>query len=72
MFALDTISLVLVIIGGLNWASVGLFRVDFIASIFGNSATAGSRIVYTLVGIAALWSITLLFKNKTPARHHED
>lgn len=58
MSALDYIAMALLIIGGLNWASVALFNVDVVASLFGvNSAAA--RLVYLLVGIAALYSIYL-------------
>ena len=53
---------VLVIIGALNWGSVGLFSFDCVAFLFGGQTGAVSRIIYTLVGIAGLWCITLLFR----------
>ena len=56
------IALVLVIIGALNWGSIGIFGFDLVAAIFGGQAHIGSRIVYTLVGIAGLWCITLLVR----------
>jgi len=56
--ALDWIALVLLIIGGLNWALVGLFDFDLVAAIFGNMS-AISRIVYALVGLAALYTLYL-------------
>jgi uncharacterized membrane protein YuzA (DUF378 family) len=56
MSATDYIAMTLLIIGGLNWAMVGLFDVDVVATLFGPGSPA-SRIVYVLVGIAALWSI---------------
>ena len=56
MSAVDYIAMALLIIGGLNWAMVGLFDVDVVASLFGPGSPA-SRIVYVLVGIAALYSI---------------
>ena len=59
---MDILALILVIIGGLNWGSVGLFRFDLVAWIFGGSTAIGSRIVYGLVGLAALWCIGLLFR----------
>lgn len=62
----DTISLVLVIVGAINWGSVGLFGFDIVAAIFGGQLSLMSRIIFTLVGIAGLWCITLLFKEKTP------
>jgi uncharacterized protein len=55
--ALNTIVLILVIVGGLNWGLVGVADVDLVASIFGDGSTA-ARVVYTLVGLAALWAIS--------------
>lgn len=55
----STVALVLLIIGGLNWALVGLFNLDFVAALFGRM-TLLSRTVYVLVGIAALFALTLL------------
>jgi len=57
----DTIALILVIIGALNWGTIGLFGIDVVSTIFG-SASVISRIIFSLVGIAGLWSICLLFK----------
>jgi hypothetical protein len=59
---IDWIALVLVIIGGLNWGLVGLFDFDLVASIFGAMSTV-ARIVYALVGIAALWTIYYVAKD---------
>ena len=59
---LDKIALILAIIGGLNWGCIGLFQFDLVAWIFGGSTAIGSRIVYGLVGLAALWCIGLLFR----------
>ncbi len=61
---LDNIALTLAIIGGLNWGSIGLFQFDVVAWMFGGSGTLLSRIVYTLVAVAAVWCISLLFKDK--------
>ncbi len=61
---LDRISLVLLIIGGLNWGSVGLFKFDIVSWIFGGQADLVSRIIYTLVGLSALWCISLLFRSR--------
>lgn len=71
-FMLDNIALVLAIIGGLNWGSVGLFQFDFVAWIFGGADSILSRIVYTLVAISAVWCISLLFKEKTPVTDSSD
>lgn len=61
---IDTISLLLTIIGGINWLLVGVFQFDLVAWIFGGQAALVSRIIYTIIGAAALWCITLLFKNR--------
>ena len=63
MKVFDRIALALVIIGALNWGAVGLFRFDCVAAIFGGQGAAVSRVIYTLVGIAGLWCITLLFRD---------
>ncbi len=59
----DKIALTLLIIGGVNWGSVGLFKFDLVAFICGGSGSLISRVIYTLVGISALWCISLLFRN---------
>ncbi len=61
---LDRIALLLVIIGAINWGLVGIFQFDLVASIFGGQAAVISRIVYTLVGAAGLWCISLLFRER--------
>lgn len=61
---LDTVSLLLTIIGGVNWLLVGVFQFDLVAWIFGGQGALLSRIIYTVIGAAALWCITLLFKNR--------
>ncbi len=60
---IDKIALILAIIGGLNWGSIGIFGFDLVAFIFGGSDSALSRVIFTLVGLAALWCITLLFRD---------
>ena len=59
---MDTIALILSIIGSLNWGLVGIFKFDLVAWLFGGQGSAISRIVYTLVGLAGIWCITLLFR----------
>ena len=61
---LDRIALILTIIGALNWGSIGLFRFDFVAWIFGGQDALVSRIVYTIVALAGLWCISLLFRER--------
>ena len=63
MRILDKIALALVVMGGINWGLIGIFRFDLVAWIFGGQAAILSRIIYTLVGIAALWCITLIFRD---------
>ena len=65
---LDRIALLLVIIGALNWGSIGLFQFDLVAWIGGGMTTLLSRVVYTLVAIAGVWCISLLFR---PRLHEE-
>ena len=59
---MDKIALILAIIGGLNWGSIGIFGFDLVAFAFGGSSSALSRVIYTLVGLAAIWCISLLFR----------
>ncbi|MBQ6183567.1 MAG: DUF378 domain-containing protein [Clostridia bacterium] len=62
---LDKFSLVLVIIGAINWGLIGLFQFDLVAWIFGGQGAVMSRIIYTLVGLCGLWCVSLLFKRIT-------
>jgi len=64
---MDRIALVLAIIGGLNWGCVGLFRFDVVAYLFGGQTSTLSRVIYTLVGLAAIWCISLLFRQRDAA-----
>lgn len=59
---MDTLALILTIIGSLNWGLVGLFRFDLVAWIFGGQDAILSRIVYSVIALAGLWCITLLFR----------
>ncbi|MEL7564401.1 MAG: DUF378 domain-containing protein [Dehalobacterium sp.] len=62
---LDKTALILVIIGALNWGLIGIFGFDLVATIFGGQSALLSRIVYSLVGLAGIYAITLLFKERT-------
>lgn len=62
----DRIALVLVIIGALNWGAIGLFGLDLVAFICGGQMAVLSRIVYSLVGLAGLWCVSLLFRERNP------
>ncbi len=59
---MDTLALILSIIGCINWGLVGICKFDLVAWIFGGQDAVISRIIYTLVGLAGLWCITLLFR----------
>ena len=67
---LDKISLTFVIIGAINWLFVGLFQYDLVASILGGSSSALSRIIYSVVGLAGLFAISLLFRDNKNALNH--
>lgn len=59
---MDTIALILSIIGSINWGLVGIFQFDLVSWLFGGQDAVFSRIIYTLVGLAGLWCISLLFR----------
>ena len=61
---LDRIALILTIIGALNWGSIGLFHFDLVAWLFGGQDNIVSRVIYALVGLAGLWCISLLFRER--------
>lgn len=65
---MDRLALLLVIVGALNWGLIGLFRFDLVASLFGGQASLLSRIVYSLVGLAGVYCISLLFRERTTTR----
>lgn len=68
MDMLDRTSLILTIIGGINWLLVGLFQFDLVAYICGGQDALISRIIYTIVGVASLWCISLLFRERDDAQ----
>ena len=59
---MDTIALILTIVGAINWGQIGLAKFDLVAWIFGGQTAVLSRIIYGLVGLAGLWCISLLFR----------
>ncbi len=67
---LDRICLALIIIGALNWGLVGLFSFDLVAWLFGSSAALMSRIIYTVIALAGVWCISLLFREREPKVSH--
>ncbi len=60
---LDKIALTILIIGGLNWGCVGIFQFDVVSWLFGGAGSVLSRIIFTLVGLAAIWCISILFRD---------
>lgn len=56
-------ALILIIIGAINWGSIGIFGVDIVGSLFGGQLSMVSRIIFTIVGLAGLWSISFFFKD---------
>jgi len=68
---LDRTSLVITIIGAINWLLVGLFKFDLLAYVCGGQGAVVSRVIYTIVGIAGLWCISLLFRERVTADGRE-
>ena len=68
---IDRIALAVLIIGGINWGSIGLFKFDIVAWIFGGMDSIGARIVYVLVALCALWCISLLFRERVPSEERQ-
>lgn len=62
-------SLILVIIGAINWLLIGLFKFDLVGAIFGGQTAVVSRIIFIIVGLAGLWCINLLFKSTTEIKN---
>jgi len=58
----DSIALILSIVGCLNWGLVGIFGFDLVAWLFGGSGSLFSRLIYTIVALAGLWCATFLFR----------
>ena len=70
---MDTLALILAIVGAVNWGLVGFAKFDLVAWICGGSATIAARIIYTLVALAGIWCISLLFRpeeDTAVAEHH--
>ena len=65
---MDRLALIITIIGALNWGSIGLFRFDIVAWIFGGQDALVSRIIYTVVALAGIWCVSLLFRAREKYR----
>ena len=61
---MDSFALILAIVGAINAGSIGLFGVDLIGSIFGGTHAVVTRIIFSVIGLAGLWAITLLFREQ--------
>ena len=59
---IDTLALILSIVGCVNWGLVGIFQFDLVAWLCGGQGAVLSRIIYTLVGLAGLWCVSFLFR----------
>ena len=69
---LDRIALILTIIGALNWGSIGLFKFDLVAWICGGQTSLLSRIIYSVVALAGIWCISLIFRSRESYNRIED
>lgn len=67
---LDRVSLIVTIIGAINWLLVGIMQFDLVAFLCGGQTAMLSRIIYTIVGIAGIWCISLLFRERVTAEAH--
>ncbi len=69
MTVVNKLALILIIVGALNWGLVGLFTFDLVAWICGGAGTVIARIIYTLIALAGIWCISLLFMNEDEPAH---
>ncbi len=69
---MDRIALIVAIIGALNWGSIGLFKFDIVAWICGGQASLVARIIYTVVALAGVWCISLIFRARESFTSIED
>ena len=67
---MDTLALILSIVGSLNWGLIGIFQFDLVAWLFGGQGAIISRIIYTVIGLAGLWCISLLFRDTKVAEEN--
>lgn len=72
MSGLQRTALAILIIGGINWGLIGFFDFDLVAAIFGGQDAALSKIIYAVVGLSALYCLTLLFKPSEEIEHEPE
>jgi uncharacterized protein len=65
---MDRLALILVIIGAVNWLLVGLFQWDLVAALFNGESSFLSRVIYSLVGLAGIYCLSLLFRDRATAK----
>ncbi len=70
MSIINKIALILVIVGALNWGLVGLFSFDLVAWITGAATSVIARIIYVLIALAGVWSISMLFMDMDTEDEH--
>ncbi len=70
MEIINKIALALVIVGAINWGLVGLFAFDLVAFITGGSTTLLARVIYCVIALAGIWSISQLFRPEIDESHH--
>lgn len=68
---LNKVILALIIIGALNWGSIGLFQYDLVAGLFGGQSAFLSRTVYTIIALAGIWAITFFFQDAVPKKNRK-
>lgn len=61
---MDILALILIIVGALNWGSIGLFGFDIVAALFGGQLSVLSRIIFAIVGLGGLWALTFFFRDR--------
>ncbi len=66
---MDVLALILVIIGALNWGSIGLFGFDIVGALFGGTGSFISRTIFTVVSLGGLWAISFFFREKILGRY---
>ena len=69
---MDRIALILTVLGALNWGSIGLFQFDIVAWICGGQSSLLSRIIYTVIALAGVWCISLIFRARESCEQLED
>ena len=68
---MDVLALILVIVGALNWGSIGLFGFDLVGALFGGQLSVMSRIIFTVVALGGLWAITFFFRDHILGRNRD-